>query len=78
MVIVDVMDDLILAPERYPENFVLISLLEVCQEWGVKKGGYIRVVQKTIKLKSLHQSVINHSIGYEKQNKPNFSFVLCV
>ena len=24
---------------RYPENFVLISLLEVCQEGGVKKGG---------------------------------------
>ena len=22
----------------YPENFVLISQLEVCQEWGVKKG----------------------------------------
>ena len=28
---------------RYPENFVLISQLEVCQEWGVKKrvlGGH--------------------------------------
>ena len=24
---------------RYPENFVLISQLEVCQEGGVKKGG---------------------------------------
>ena len=23
---------------RYPENFVLISLLEVCPEGGVKKG----------------------------------------
>ena len=32
-----VMGDHILAPKRYPENFVLISLLEVCQEWG--EGG---------------------------------------
>ena len=24
---------------RYSEIFMLISLLEVCQEWGVKKGG---------------------------------------
>ena len=34
----DVMVDLILPQGRYPESFVLISLLEVCQEWGVKKG----------------------------------------
>ena len=39
MVILDVMDDHILAPERYPENFVLISLLEVCQEWGGQEWG---------------------------------------
>ena len=38
MVIPDVMDDLILPQGRYPESFMLISLLEVCQEWGVKKG----------------------------------------
>ena len=38
-VILDDMDDHILPPGRYPENFVLISLLEVCQEGGVKKGG---------------------------------------
>ena len=38
-VILDIMDDHILAPGRYPESFVLISLLEVCQEGGgVKKG----------------------------------------
>ena len=29
-----VMNDLILPQGRYPESFVLISLLEVCQEWG--------------------------------------------
>ena len=34
MVILDVIDDLILPQGRYPESFVLISLLEVCQEWG--------------------------------------------
>ena len=39
MVNLDVMDDNILAPERYPENFMLISQLKVCQEGGIKKGG---------------------------------------
>ena len=39
MVILDVLDNLILQQGRYPEQFVLISLLGVCQEWGVKKGG---------------------------------------
>ena len=34
MVIPDVMDDLILPPGRYPESFLLISLLQVRQEWG--------------------------------------------
>ena len=33
------MDDLDRIQGRYPENFVLISQLEVCQEGGVKKGG---------------------------------------
>ena len=33
------MDDLDTLQGRYPENFVLISQLEVCQEEGVKKGG---------------------------------------
>ena len=38
MVIHDVMGDLILPQGRYPEKFILISLLEVCKEGGVKKG----------------------------------------
>ena len=38
MVIPDVMNDVFLPQGRYPENFVLISQLEVCQEGGVKKG----------------------------------------
>ena len=37
-VIHDVMDDLISPQGRYPESFVLIFLLEVCYEWGVKKN----------------------------------------
>ena len=40
-VILDVMDDHILAPGRYPENFVLISLLEVCQEGGGSRRGVL-------------------------------------
>ena len=38
-VILDVMDDHILAPERFLENYVLISLLEVCQELGGQERG---------------------------------------
>ena len=37
-VILDIMDDLGRPQERYPEIFMLIPLLEVCQE-PVKKGG---------------------------------------
>ena len=44
-VILDVFDDLILQQGRYPEQFVLISLLGVCQEWGVKKGGTWRMLK---------------------------------
>ena len=38
-VIADVMNDVLFLQGRYPENFVLISQFEVCQERGVKKGG---------------------------------------
>ena len=33
-VIPDVINDFLLPQGRYPENFVLISLLELCQEGG--------------------------------------------
>ena len=39
------MDDLGRLQGRYPENFVLISQLEVCQEGGVKKGGTWRTLR---------------------------------
>ena len=45
MVILDVMDDHILAPERYLENYVLISLLKLSQELGVKKVGTWRTLR---------------------------------
>ena len=38
MVIPDVMNDAFLPQGKYPEKFVLISQLEVCQEGGVTKG----------------------------------------
>ena len=43
-VILDVMDDHNLAPGRYPENFVLISLLEVCQEGFLTRDLEDRVI----------------------------------
>ena len=44
-VILDVMNDSFLPQVRFPEIFVLISQLEVCQEEGVKKGGTWRMVR---------------------------------
>ena len=44
-VIPDVMNHVFLPQGRYPENFVLISQLEVCQEGGVKKGGTWRTLR---------------------------------
>ena len=38
MVIPDVMNDVFLPKGRYPENIVLISQWEVCQEGGSKRG----------------------------------------
>ena len=32
------MNDVFSPQGRYPENFVLISQLEICQEGGVNKG----------------------------------------
>ena len=38
-VIPGIMNDVFLPQRTHPENFMLISQLEVCQEGGVKKGG---------------------------------------
>ena len=53
IVVPDVMNDVFLpqgrCPEnfkgRYPENFVLISQLEVCQEGGDQEGGTWRTLR---------------------------------
>ena len=45
MVIPDVMNDAFLPQGRYPENFVLISQLEVCQEGEVNKWGTWRMLR---------------------------------
>ena len=45
MVIPDIMDDVFLPQRRYPENFVLISQLEVCQEEEVKEGSTWRTLR---------------------------------
>ena len=44
-VIPDVMNDVLLPQGRYPEHFMLISQLEVCQEVGVKKGDTWRTLE---------------------------------
>ena len=41
LVIPDVMNDVFLPLGRYPDNFVLISLLEVCQEGRTQEGRYL-------------------------------------
>ena len=44
-VILDAMDVLGRPQGTYPESFVLISLLEVCQEWRVPHGGTWRTLR---------------------------------
>ena len=43
-VISDVMNDDLLPQGKYPENCVLISQLEVCQEGG-QEGGYFEDIE---------------------------------
>ena len=43
--ILDDMDHLVQSIGRYPERFVFISLLKVCQEWGMLHGGTWRVLR---------------------------------
>ena len=44
MVVPDIMNDVFLPQAKYPENFVLISQLEVRQEGGGSKRGYLEDV----------------------------------
>ena len=45
MAILYVVDYLTLPQRRYPESLVLISLLEVYEEFGVKKGSTWRMLR---------------------------------
>ena len=45
MVVPEIMNDVFLPQGRYPENFVLISQLEVCQEEGGQEGGTWRTLR---------------------------------
>ena len=45
MVIPDIMNVVFLPQLRYPENFLMISLLEVCQEGGGQEGGYLEDIE---------------------------------
>ena len=44
-VILDVLVDVFLPCGRYTESLMLMSLLEVCQEWGVKMGDMWRMLR---------------------------------
>ena len=45
MVVPDVINDVFLPQERYPENFVKKYQLQVCQEGEVKKWGTWRMLR---------------------------------
>ena len=44
-VIPDVMNYILLPYRTYPEYFMLISELEVCQEGGGQEGGYLEDIE---------------------------------
>ena len=44
LVIPDIMNHVLSPLGRYPENCVMISQLEVCQEGGGQEGGYLEDV----------------------------------
>ena len=44
-VILDVLVDVFLPCGRYTESLMLMSLLEVCQEWGGQKRSYVEDIE---------------------------------
>ena len=44
MVVPDVINNVFLPQGRYPESFIMISLWEICQEGGFKKGSTWRTL----------------------------------
>ena len=70
MVFSDVIYDVLLPQVRYPENFVLISQLEMCQELGVKKGGTWRLLRAPDRRQGRH----GHDVFYPEEDTLN---ILC-
>ena len=62
MFIPDVMNDVFLPQGRYPEHFVLISLLEVCREGGGVKQG---ATWRTLRDPDQGHGGLGHSLHYE-------------
>ena len=60
-VIPDVMNDVFSPQGRYPDNYVLISQLELCQEGGVKKGG----TSRTLRVPDWRHGGNGHSLHYD-------------
>ena len=55
--ILDVKDNLVKTLIRYTKTFMLISLLEVCQEWGSRRGvlgGYRWFLSRDIEGRFIH------------------------
>ena len=50
IVVPDIINYVFLPQIRYPENFVLVSQLKMCQEGGVKKGS----TWKTLRVPDWH------------------------
>ena len=61
LVIPDIMNDVFLSQGRYPENYVLISQLKVCQEGGGKNGDTWR----TLRVPDQTHGGCCHSCGHE-------------
>ena len=74
MVILDFMDDLILPKEKYPESFVLIFLLKVCQEWGVLQGGTWRTLRVPDRTHEEHGHPWCHGWSYFTPRKIPWKF----
>ena len=74
MVILNVMDDLVWCEGRYPESFMLISLLEVCTEWGVNKGGTWRTLRFPDRRYGGHGHSWCHGWSYFTSRKIHWKF----
>ena len=74
------MDDLGRPQGRYPEIFMLISLLEVCQEGGVNKGGVLGR-QWGFLIRDMEERVIPdvmNDVFYPEEDTPKIYFDILI